>query len=66
MNKPFSNELRPVCGCGRLMKLVRVLMDGAHFDYWTCTTPAEQCPTKNANIPVDIIREWEDYLNELE
>ena len=66
MNKPIPDKPRPVCGCGRPMKLVRVLMDGAHFDYWACTTPAKQCVVKNANMPVDILREWEDYLSELE
>jgi hypothetical protein len=57
MNKPIPDELRPVCGCGRPMKLARFVMDGgkACLDYWTCTAPARQCPVKNANIPVDII-----------
>ena len=66
MNKPIPDELRPVCGCGRPMKLVRLVMDGGKvcLDYWACTAPTKQCPVKNANIPVDII--WEDCLNELE
>jgi hypothetical protein len=78
MNKPIPDELPPVCGCGRPMKLVRLVMDGgkmklvrlvmdggkACLDYWACTAPTKQCPVKNANIPVDII--WEDCLNELE
>jgi len=68
MNKRIPDELRPVCGCGRPMKLVRVLIDGgkACFDYWACTVPTKQCPVKNANMPVDILRKWEDYLSEVE
>lgn len=69
MDKPIPDELRPVCGCGRPMKLVRFLMDGAYLDYWTCDAPARQCPVKNTKMSVDITfnrREWEDYLNELE
>ena len=57
MNKPIPDELRPVCGCGRPMKLIRFVMDDgeACLDYWACTAPTKQCPVKNANMPVDII-----------
>jgi hypothetical protein len=57
MDKPIPDGLRPVCGCGRPMKLVRFVMDGgkAYLDYWACGAPAKQCPVKNANMPVDII-----------
>ena len=57
MDKHIPDELRPVCGCGRPMKLVRFVIDDgkACLDYWACTTPTKQCPVKNANIPVDII-----------
>ena len=57
MNKPIPDKPRPVCGCGRPMKLVRFVMGGgeACLDYWACTAPTKQCPVKNANIPVDII-----------
>ena len=57
MNKPIPDKLRPVCGCGRPMKLARFVMDGgkACLDHWTCTAPTKQCPVKNANMPVDMI-----------